>query len=233
MSGGSSQFPVTPMSRLAALRGGEDRRYQDHLETLFKLYWKPVYAFIRRIGACGGSEAEDHTQEFFAAALESDLLEKFDPARGNFRTFLKTVLRNFMRDENRRAGAAKRGGGLRFLPLDEGKDRDLLPANLPPDEAFDRQWIQDVVDLGVQRLEGELVAEGRGVWIQALKLHDLQDSPPTYQDVARQLSISESDVRNYLHRARTRLRETLIRVLSEYIGADEEVLGEMRDFLKM
>ena len=34
----------------------------------------------------------------------------FDPGCGNFRTFLKTVLRNFVREDHRHTTTAKRGG---------------------------------------------------------------------------------------------------------------------------
>ena len=48
-----------------------------------------------------------------------------------------------------------------------------------------------------------------------------------------QVGVSEGDVRNYLHRARLRLREILMEELSEYIGPDDEVLNEMQEFLKV
>ena len=45
--------------------------------------------------------------------------------------------------------------------------------------------------------------------------------------------MTEGDVRNHLHRVRTRLREILADCLSEYIGSTQDVVAEMRDFLKI
>ena len=41
--------------------------------ALCKIYWPPIYAFIRRRG-CGLEQAEDLTQAFFVALLEKDYL---------------------------------------------------------------------------------------------------------------------------------------------------------------
>ena len=44
---------------------------------------------------------------------------------------------------------------------------------------------------------------------EAFKLYDLEDQPLSYREIADRLHVSEGDVRNYLHRVRTRLREIL------------------------
>ncbi|HYF00142.1 MAG TPA: sigma-70 family RNA polymerase sigma factor, partial [Planctomycetota bacterium] len=171
--GTAAEFPRTPVSRLARLQDGDARRRQ-HLEKLCELYWRPVYAFIRRLGSADRDKAEDLTQDFFAWAFERDLLLKFDPACGNFRAFLKAVLRNFVREDHRRATADKRGGSVRFVSA-EAAEAVAVPADLPPEEAFDRQWVHDVLEQAVRQLERELEAQGRGAWFQALRLYDLED----------------------------------------------------------
>jgi RNA polymerase sigma factor (sigma-70 family) len=229
----AADFPVTPLSSLARLKGNADGRRREHLEKLCRLYWKPVYAFVRRAFGSPRDKAEDLAQEFFAWALDTELLAKFDPACGNFRSFLKAVLRNFVREDHRRTSAAKRGGALRFVPIGVETEPDLLQPSLPPEEAFDRQWMQEVLAQAVQRLERELAGQGRGAWFEALRLYDLEDQPLTYRAIAERLGVNEGEVRNYLHRARVRLRELLIACLSEYIGTEEDVMSEMRDLLKI
>lgn len=231
-SGTAAEFPHTPLSSLGRLREGDDRRRQ-HLERLSSLYWRPVYAFIRRTWNCERPKAEDLAQEFFVWAFESDLLTKFDPAVGNFRTFLKAVLRNFVKEEHRRGTALKRGGGIRFVPLDGLSEPPAPPSDLPPDDAFDRQWVRDVLEQALRELERDLSGAGHGPWFEALRMCDLEEPPRTYRDAAERLGVGEGDVRNYLHRARTRLREILAACLSEYIGPDEDVLAEMRDLLRI
>lgn len=229
----AAEFPLTPLTSLAALREGDSARRREHLERLSRAYWKPVYAFIRRTWSCDREKAQDLTQDFFVWAFESDFLVKFDPACANFRTFLKSVLRNFVREDHRRTTAAKRGGGVRFVAMDGAAEPDSLPAGLAPEEAFDRHWVREVMAQAVALLEKDLASQGRGAWFQAFKAYDLEDQPLSYREIAERLNVSEGDVRNYLHRARTRLREILADCLSEYIGSTQDVVAEMRDFLKI
>ena len=227
----AAEFPPTPMSCLGKGRDSGARR--EHLERLSQTYWKPVYAFIRRTWGCDREKAQDLAQDFFVRAFENDLLGKFDPSHGNFRSFLKAVLRNFVREDHRRETAAKRGGGLRIVPLGDDPGPDAVPEALPPEEAFDRQWVHEIMGRAVRQLEGELGNQGHGAWFEALRMYDLEDQPATYRQIGERLKVSESEVRNYLHRARVRLREILIACLSEYIGSEDEVIAEMRDLLKI
>lgn len=229
----AAEFPLTPLSSLAGLRESEKGRRREHLERLSRAYWKPVYAFIRRTWACDREKAQDLTQDFFVWAFESDFLLKFDPTCANFRTFLKSVLRNFVREDHRRTSAVKRGGGVRFVAVDAMTEPDSLPPSLAPEEAFDRHWVREVMAQAVAILEKDLRSQGRGAWFEAFKAYDLEERPLSYREIAERLKVSEGDVRNYLHRVRTRLREVLAECLSEYIGSTQDVVAEMRDFLKI
>ena len=229
----AAEFPITPLSSLAGLRDAGEGRRREHLERLSRAYWKPVYAFIRRTWACDREKARDLTQDFFVWAFESDFLVKFDPACGNFRTFLKSVLRNFVREDHRRSSAAKRGGGVRFVDVDGLAEPDSLPQGLAPEEAFDRHWVREVMAQAVALLEKEFASQHRSAWFEAFRLYDLEDQPLSYKEIAERLGMMEGDVRNHLHRVRTRLREILADCLSEYIGSTQDVVAEMRDFLKI
>ena len=48
---------------------GESPAAQEALEKLCRVYWRPIYSFVRRQGA-GPEEAQDLTQGFFALLLE-------------------------------------------------------------------------------------------------------------------------------------------------------------------
>src|SRR2546428_9125647 len=90
---------------------------QEALEKLCRTYWYPLYAFVRRQGH-QVAEAQDLTQEFFARFLDKKHVKRADPARGRFRSFLLTSVKNFLRNEWRDAARAKRGGGQPLIPLD-------------------------------------------------------------------------------------------------------------------
>ena len=87
------------------------------LEELCSTYWFPLYAYVRR-GGRTAEEAQDLTQAFFLRLLEKQSLRLADSARGKFRTFLLTSLKNFLINEWEKARAAKRGSGQAALPLE-------------------------------------------------------------------------------------------------------------------
>src|SRR4051794_15512082 len=75
---------------------------QKALRQLCTIYWKPIYAFIRRKGHTV-ADAQDLTQDFFLVILSGNLLEKADPARGRFRCLLLKSLQHFLSDQATRA----------------------------------------------------------------------------------------------------------------------------------
>ena len=76
-----TSFPATRWTLLLDLRSGDGRSAQRALEELCRLYWYPVYAFIRRQGA-GAEDAEDLTQGFFARLLARGDLLTAEEAKG-------------------------------------------------------------------------------------------------------------------------------------------------------
>jgi DNA-directed RNA polymerase specialized sigma24 family protein len=81
-------------------------------------YRGPLLAFTR-MSVARHQDAEDLLHGFFEKLLERNFLAMADPDRGRLRTFLLTCLKRHIADEYRRETAAKRGGGLAHVPLDE------------------------------------------------------------------------------------------------------------------
>src|SRR5437764_6173508 len=107
IGGPGGSFPSTRQSVFAAFApSGRD----PDLERLVSLYWKPVYCLIRSMGAQSNEDAKDLTQEFFVRiVLEGDLAERYTPDKGSFRAYLRTSVRNFVRNERRDGARLKRG----------------------------------------------------------------------------------------------------------------------------
>src|SRR5687767_13847357 len=113
---GASSFPPTLWS--VVLRVGErSEQSAEALETLCRVYWHPIYSYLRRQGKTS-HEAEDFTQSFFQHLLERNTLEKARRDRGKFRSFLLTTLQHFLTDQHRKAHAQKRGGGTVMMSID-------------------------------------------------------------------------------------------------------------------
>src|SRR2546428_4963394 len=88
----------------------------EALEKLCRVYWYPLYAYVRRQGH-SPHDAQDLTQEFFSRLLEKNYLGSVVREKGKFRSFLLAALSHFLSKERERANAAKRGGGKIVLSL--------------------------------------------------------------------------------------------------------------------
>jgi purine-nucleoside phosphorylase len=105
-----SAFLTTRWTLVVGSQGRDTTVVRRALEELCQTYWRPVHAFIRRRGHAV-HEAQDLTQEFFARLLASDGLQRADPARGRFRSFLLSAVKHFLANEWDKARTLKRGGG--------------------------------------------------------------------------------------------------------------------------
>src|SRR5690349_783578 len=87
------------------------------LEKICRIYWRPLYVFVRRKGY-SNEEAEDLTQGFFALFLERRDLDVVRREKGRLRSYLLASLKNFLNNDRSRSKTLKRGGGRRPIPLD-------------------------------------------------------------------------------------------------------------------
>lgn len=225
MGGRDPAFPVTTWSLLAKIRGpaGDSR---GALEKLCLRYWKPVYRFIRLGRAKSNEDAKDLTQAFFLWLIEGDALAKYEPGRGSFRRYLRILLGGFLLHEHEALQRLKRGGGRRFLPLDELREPPPDPSP-DPQKAFDRAWTSEVVALAVARVRERLLASGRERLFRAYEEYEMSaaEKRPTYAEVAARIGAKESDVRNYLFEVREMVRAEVRGELADTV-ADESGLRD-------
>jgi RNA polymerase sigma factor (sigma-70 family) len=236
MGGGAGAFPSTRQSVLASLGhlgpAGRDR----DLERLIALYWKPVYCLIRRMGTRSNEDAKDLTQEFFVRiVLEGDLAERYTPDKGSFRAYLKTSVRNFVRNEHRDGARLKRGGEAGPLSL-EIRDFDLseiLPDAhaRPPDELFDAAWRSVVLGKALQQLQERLASLGKAEVFEVFRRYDLEgdDAQASYETVGRALGISPDTVKNHLTRAREEFRSAVRSIVCATVADAKDLSSELRE----
>lgn len=203
------------------------------LERLAALYWKPVHNHLRLQWNVSGDDAADLTQEFFLRFLEEDFLKGAAKERGRFRTFLKMKLRDLVIDDLRKRSALKRGGAEKFVALSSDGAPEPRWKGLQPDEAFDREWAACLMAESIRALETALKAEGQDNVFQALQHCVLLKPAKSYRDCAAHLGIKESDVRNYVFRARTLLRDTVRRQVRDSVAHEGEVEEELAHLLRL
>lgn len=215
----------------------DSARRQEALEKLCQTYWAPVYAFIRRSGR-GVEDAQDLTQSFFAHLLEHNALHGLDPRKGKFRSFLLVVLRHFLTNEAKRAGAAKRGGGRAPLALEAGvaEDRFLLQTTSPlsPEQLFDRNWALAMLDQTFETLRGEFEQQGVSARFERLKVFLWNEgNGEEYAKAGVALGLSPAAVKMAVHRLRHRYGELLRQEVARTVESPFEVEAEMRYLLDL
>src|SRR5437870_13372868 len=83
---GAAAFTTTHWSVVLTAQG-ESPAAQEALEKLCRMYWRPIYSFVRRQGI-GPADAEDLTQGFFASLLEHRNLNAVRKEQGRLRSYL-------------------------------------------------------------------------------------------------------------------------------------------------
>lgn len=211
-----------------------DPAARQALEELCKIYWYPLYAFARRQGETPDA-AMDATQAFFADLLEKSWIDRADPAQGRFRSFLVTVFRRFLSDQRKRAAAIKRGGGVKTFSIDAASAEEryqMEPADTGnPSDAFERRWALALLDRVYVRLAEENAEKGREDQFKILKKYLTSADAPSYAEAARQLEISEGNVKVSVHRLRQRFRELLTEEVAQTVESAADVPSEMNSLL--
>lgn len=163
-------------------------------EEFYERYWRLIYATARRRG-CSDHTAEEIVQEAMLAVFKGRGAFGYDPARGRFRDWLGTVVRNAV-------AARRRGPADRPQPLaDDAPLAAIAAAAASPDaeweRAFDLATLASLLDV--------VRHEVAPATFQAFELAVLRELPGA--DVARVTGLSRNAV--YLARRRiiARLKE--------------------------
>jgi RNA polymerase sigma factor (sigma-70 family) len=227
---GPSQFPTTRWTLVVAAGDPHRKEARSALVYLCENYWYPLYAYLRRRGY-SADEAQDLTQEFFVRVLEGRYLDRADPEKGRFRSFILTSLKFFVADEEDRQRARKRGGGV-LVPFafSSGEERyQREPAHdETPERIFERRWALSVLDRVVERLRNEFVHHGRPEHFERLKIFLLGQSDAPYAALASEMNTSEGAFKVAIHRLRKRYRELFRQEIADTVADPAEVESELR-----
>ena len=231
---GAVAFATTHWSVVLTAQG-ESPAAHEALEKLCRIYWRPIYSFVRRQGI-GPEEAEDITQGFFAQLLERRSLSAVRKEKGRLRSYLLGALKYFLADEQRRAMAIKRGKGQRLIPL-EGLRADerieMEPADpVTAEMIYERRWASTVLEQVLSRLKDEYHAAGNATLFDSLK-ELLPDEPgaPSQAEIAARLGISENAVRQAFYRFRQRYQSLLREEIAHTVATPGDIEDELRHLI--
>ena len=230
-----TRFATTSWTQVLAARDAPSTEARQALEGLCRVYWYPLYAFVRRQGH-DAEESRDLTQAYFAALLEKGYLGDYDPERGRFRTFLMTSVKHFLSKERDKALAWKRGGRADVVSLDaqevEGRYRIEPVDRLTPEQIFERRWALTVLERALARLRREQEDTDRGKEFARLEgFLTGRQATASYRDVAAELGTSEGAVKTSIHRLRQRFGQVLRSEIAETVSSPAEVDDEVKHLL--
>lgn len=213
---------------------GSSKDVMNALSELCRMYWRPVYLFVRRQGI-GQHDAQDLTQGFFADLIKSRAYTRADPAKGRFRSFLLGTLKHFLADAHDYTTAEKRGGGTAPIQLDEASISEAEAhtaryGSCSGDNVFEREWAASLLRHALDRLANECEVAGKGALFEALKLHLSASGPAAlpYEEIARRLGRAAVTLRSDVARLRARYRAILREEVSGTVAEAQDVDDELR-----
>lgn len=226
-------FRTTHWSVLLKAAGEEEsdeKRFA--LERLCRTYWYPLYSFVRRRGY-DRHLAQDLTQGFFERFLEKNYIADVSADKGRFRTFLLSSLQHFLANEWDRSQAQKRGGGYKLVSLDEHEADERFQFEprdeVTPEVAFERQWVQALLETVLSRLRAECNDAGHEGRFEQLKVFLVEDKGAiSFGEMAAQLGMTEAAVKGVVRRMRQRYRELFREEIANTVADPAEVDAEIR-----
>jgi DNA-directed RNA polymerase specialized sigma24 family protein len=209
------------------------------LSELCEIYWRPVYAFLRKHGH-GSDDAQDLTQGFFADFIASRAYARADREKGRFRSFLLGALKHFVADTRDRGHALKRGGGITFEKLNEkaiaeAEVQIARAAKWQPNEVYDSEWARSLLRQAVGRLAQECALAGKSELLGYLMpyLTATEESAIPYEQMSRRSHRPIATLRSDVARLRARYRAILREEVRGTVAQPAEVPEELRYLCRM
>jgi len=231
---GGVAFTTTHWSVVLTAQG-ESPAAEEALEKLCRMYWRPIYSFVRRQGVAP-EEAEDLTQGFFAQLLERGSLSAVRKEKGRLRSYLLGALKYFLADEQRRAMAIKRGKGQRLIPLEELRSEnrvEMEPVDpVTAEMIYERRWALTVLEQVLDRLKNEYRTAGNAALFDSLK-QLLPDEPgsPSQAEIAAHLGMTENALRQAFYRFRQRYQSLLREEIAHTVATPGDIEDELRHLI--
>jgi len=242
MGGVQETFLTTHWSMVEGVREREDKD-QALIGLLLQRYWKPVYCCLRRKGY-GNEQAKDLTQGFFhEVVLNRKLVERADPSKGRFRSFLLNALNQYLIDEQRKETAQKRIPRNKMVPLDIA-DPPSFPQTvneLDAEQCFNYAWKADLLDRVLTELRDRYVSQGMEahwhIFRDRLLQPSLEDAEaPSLAQLCQKYGIeNETKASNMLGTVKRQFQSVLKKHIRQTVisgEAAEEELGEMFKFFE-
>lgn len=236
---GGYPFPDTLWTVVVQASDADPGRAHQALEQLCGRYWKPLYGSAKRKGF-SHEDAEDLTQRFIIKLLEKNAFRAFERRQAKFRTFLRDALGNFLIDEWRRKGAAKRDASrsdsLEALEREPENGVRIPTSPAPEDRCFDRDWANELIHRAITQLRLECETQGpeKLQLFEQLQERLLDEADADfYEQVGVKLHKNLGAVKTAHSRLKGRLKELVRKEIADTVGSHAEIDEEIKYLLSV
>jgi DNA-directed RNA polymerase specialized sigma24 family protein len=239
MGGTSGSFLTTHWSLIEGIRTQQDPD-RAMIGLLLERYWKPVYCYLRRSG-CDNEQAKDLTQGFFhEVVLNRRLIERADPSKSRFRTFLCHALKQYVIDTRRRETNQAHIPPDKLVSL-EMEHLPTLPQTVShwePEECFTYAWKSAILDQTLSAVRDDCLRANQETHWQVFREQLLRPTldgrePPSLKELCHRYGLaSEKTASNMVITVKRRFQRLLKKHLRSTVGSDAEAEEELRDILE-
>ena len=211
------------------------------INDLMKLYWRPVYCYLRQKGY-DNEVSKDLTQGFFQeVVLGRKLIQSADQDKGRFRTLLLTALDRYLRSEYRKKTAKKRIPDSKLIHI------DLMGAGDVPEqvcgesdaESFNYAWLSGLLDNVLAEVEAKCCRDGSElywkVFFERVLSPVINDSEaPSMGEICEKYGIDTPvKASNMILTVKRRFESALKKQLRQSVVCEDDVNTELRSLLQL
>jgi RNA polymerase sigma-70 factor (ECF subfamily) len=203
-------------------------------------YWKPVYCYLRQKGY-GNEEAKDLTQGFFhEIVLNLNLIQRADPSKGRFRSFLLFALNQYLLNERRRRTAKKCIPRERMISLD-AIEEPVLPQSVvesSPEDSYNYAWVSALLDHVLSDVERACCRQGMEIHWRAFRervvLPMLNDTErPSLTDICERHGIeSDKKASNMIVTVKRRFQTALRQYVRSTVASESRTEDELKEIMQ-
>lgn len=188
---------ITRTSLLVRVRDVADASAWQEFASIYQ----PILARFARARGLSATDVDDTVQHCMTVLVQHLRTFEYDPKRGRFRGWLRTVVNNHVRKlwRDRRE---EQPGSSAFSGLKDTAET--------PDDEFDRIWMQEHLHHCLERIRGEVPAER----YEAFRTHVILEA--TVEDTCQRFGLTPDQ----LYKLKWKMTRRLSEVMRDQFGDD-------------